>query len=219
MKRIIALIICACMLLCFAACKAKPSSEEEMTKSFESAEKAYEEMTDAAAEGRFGEAVVCYNSGAADVNDTDVVNWYYYSLAMKEYEEHGCLGYPLNLLQYNVDADFQPAKSAMGELQTVCRDLNGAYENDGIYLYILDGKLAVSVGSQLTGTVFCDSELILKDDVFYYALRANDGTHTLLYTLEFVDNGLSVQPTEDNTDDMYSGVYAPIPAEYPELIY
>ncbi len=221
MKKITALIICIATMLSFSACKkADGGAEAESgTIAFESAEKAYEEMINAAAGGDYAKAVQCYNSGAAGVEDTDVVNWYFYSLAMAEYTENGCVGYPLTILEYNVNADFEPAKIAKGELMKQVRDYNGVYECSGVYLYIIDGKIGIGVGQHLTGTVFCNAEVAIKDGKAYYAERKADGSHELLYSIERQNNSIVITALESNTQDMYSGTYSVSPAEYPELIY
>ncbi len=221
MKKIIAVIMCLVFVVSLSACKTNaPTTEgERVSVSAEKAEEMFEDMTEFAQQGKYDKAVEYYNSGAADAADTDVRNWYYYSLAMQEHEEHGCVGYPLTLLQYNADEDFEPAKKAIGELQLIARDLNGAYDCDGVYVYILDGKIATSVGVRLTGMVFSSYEVVVNDETFFFAERETDGTHTLLYSIDYSNGQLTLNPTEDNTDDLFSGSYKPFSAEYPEIIY
>ena len=222
MKKIVALIMCCVIAFCFSSCKADINTveDESDTVAFETPEKAYKEMVKAAEKGDFKKAVKYYNSGAADVADADLLNWYYYSLAMAENEENGCVGYPVNLLQYNVSTDFEPAKKALDDLKSVCSNLNGAFECDGRYIYIFDGKIATSVGAHLFGSIFCNAEIAEKNDKLYFVERKSDGTHKELYTVEMTeDRILVIKAVEGNTADVYSGDYIPMQASYPELIY
>lgn len=221
MKKLTALIICIIMAIGFSSCNKADGGIEAESGSlvFENAEKAYEEMTNAAATGDFAKAVECYKAGAADTEDADVMNWYFYSLAMAEYTENGCVGYPLTILEYNINGDFAPAKTASNELMMKVRDFNGIYEFEGSYLYIIDGKIGIGVGQHLTGTVFCNAEVAIKDGKAYYAERKADGSHILLYSIERDNNTIVMTALESNTQDMYSGTYSVSPAEYPELIY
>lgn len=219
MKRIFAVILVLSMLFCFASCDAQKTGNETETTLFESDSEAYEAMTNAAKDGNYDDAIKYYNNGAAGADDADVINWYFYSMAMKEYEDYNCIGYPLDLLQNKVSEDFEPAKAAIGQLQTKVRELNGVYENTGVYLYIADGKLAISAGSQLSGTVFCNNEIVYKDEVCYFAERGQDGTHKLLYTIESVNGGIYLKATENAQDDLYSGTYFMIHSEFPTMVY
>lgn len=222
MKKIIALFMCCVIVFCFASCKTDGNivEEESDTVVFESPEKAYQEMVKAAKKGEYKKAVQYYNSGAADVGEPDLLNWYYYSLAMAEYTENGCVGYPLNLFQYYVSENFEPAKKAAEELKAVCPQLNGAYECNGMYIYIWDGKIATNVGVHLSGSIFCSAEIAEKDNKFYFVERKSDGTHNELYTVEMTeDRILVIDAVEGNTADIYSGEYVPMQAAYPELVY
>ena len=129
MKRIFTVILVISMLICLASCDAQKTEYETETDLFASNHEAYEAMTNAASAGKYADAIKYYNNGAAGADDADVINWYFYSMAMKEYEEHNCIGYPLDIIQNKTDGNFEPAKAMLGQMQTVVRDLNGVYEN------------------------------------------------------------------------------------------
>lgn len=219
MKKI-AIVLCFVIIVgIFAACSDSSGSYNGKTESFSSADDAFEAMTGAAAEGDYGAALECYTNGAADADEKDINNWYFYSLAMKEHGENGCVGYPLDLIYNRVSEDFGPAQTAYGQLQEKVRILNGVYVLDEQYVYIIDGKLAVSDGTRLSGIVFCDSEIAVNDDVFSWVKRNSDGTHEIKYIIELTDTGIKLTSYEGNTDTSYEGDYSTVSAEFPELCY
>lgn len=201
-----------------ASCDAVKTQEEETgTVYFESADLALEAMTDAVLEGNYNDAIRYYNSGAADAQDDNVVNWYYYSMALGQ-EDDGCIGYPLDLLQNRTGDYFELADEKIGELQLEARPFNGAYSNESFYLYIADGKIAVAY-EHLTGGVFCNGELVKQKDTYYWAEHSNDGADKLLYTITLTDSGLNLTAVEGAEDDLYAGTYTYVDAEMPELYY
>ena len=215
-----------------ASCKAESENETVTGENVSGAEtvvvgttadnsaEIFEAMKKAAADGEYTKALDLYKSGAADVANAEVLDWYYYSLAMAEYTQYGCIGYPVNLMQYYVGNSFEPAKKATEDMKSCCSMLNGIYEYAGRYLYVVDGKIAVSIGEHLSGSVFCNAAIAEKDGSFYYADRKSDGTHALIYTVEKTEEGnLVLTATADNKIDLYSGEYLPVGGSLPELIY
>lgn len=215
-----ALVLCFAVIVgLFAACSDTAVGSNGKTEAFSTADEAFEAMTGAAENGDYQAALECYTNGAADADEKDINNWYFYSLAMSEHEENGCVGYPMDLIYNRVSEDFDPAKTALGQLQKKVRILNGVYTFDEKYVYILDGKIAVSDGTRLSGIVFCDSEIAVNDGVFSWVKRNNDGSHETLYIIEMTDNGITLTLNEGSTDIGYAGAYTPVSAEYPELCY
>lgn len=223
MKKFISVVLIFAMLLTFSACGNNdvkvPTADELVSVSAEEAEALFEDMTDLAAAGKYDKAVDSYIAGAAGAESLELLNWYFYSLAMKEHEEHGCIGYPVTLMQYNTDEDFELAQNAITELTLKARDYNGIYHFNGTYVYILDGKVAFSVGEKLTDTVFTSYELGYKSGDFFILKRNNDGTHEKAYELDYNNGILSVTASNENKEDMYQGSYVIMPDEYPEIIY
>ena len=223
MKKIISVMLIFAMLLTFAACGNNdvkvPTADELVSVSAEEAEALFEDMTDLAKDGKFDKAIDSYISGAAGATDEDLLNWYFYSLAMNEYEQNGCIGYPVTLLEYNTDEDFEPAQTALSELRMKAREFSGVYEFNDTYLYMLDGKVAMSVGTRITDMAFTSYELAYKNGDFFIMHRNTDGTHTKAYTMKYNGGILSIMATDDNIEDMYEGSYIRIQAEYPEIYY
>lgn len=226
-KIIAAAILCLSLAVFMPACSSTKTAEDETgTVHFESPDDAYEAMTGAAEEGNYADAVRYYASGAADADENDVLSWYFYSMAADKFENEGCIGYPLDLIQNKLGDDFHKADGLLGELQLAARSFNGTYENNGIYLYIYDGKIAAGFESQLTGSVICTDELVIRDKEYYWARHNTDGADELLYKLELNSNTVAVtvlgedKEAEDNTEiDMYAGSYSLVSAEMPEMQY
>lgn len=218
MKKSVSIILAITVLFAFAGCGAGELETENGTVYFENSADAYEAMTDAIAEGEYENAEIFYNSGAAD-SDDNASDWYYYALAKKEYEEFGCVGYPLDQLQNRLSYDFTEANEFTGEMQKLTRNLNGAYENTGVFLYLADGKIAVALGEAESEYIFTSSEIAIKDGVYYWVDRNSDGTHTYQYTIEVTEKGIYIEPTEDNTDDLYSGQYVISSSAIPVIYY
>ena len=222
MKKIISVIMIFAMLLTFAACKNNekiPTRDELVSVSPEEAEELFEDMTDLAANGKYDKAVENYVAGAAGAEDEELLNWYFYALAMNEYENYGCIGYPLTLMQYNIDEDFELGQNAITELSLKAREYNGIYHFNGTYVYMLDGKVAFSVGEQLTDIAFTSYELGYKAGKFFILKRNNDGTHEKVYSIDYNNGILSVFAVDENKEDMYAGSYVLMPGEYPEILY
>lgn len=205
MKRIISILACILLILALSGC----------TKTDDSA---YEMMTGEAIDGNYASALEYYNNGGADSGNADVVDWYFYSMAMNDCTVKGCLGYTYDLLVNKCSSSFENAKSKAAEIKALMTDFDGAYNCGMFYLYIFDGKIAVNNGSHLTGTVYCSEELVLKDDTYYWARHSVDGEDTLMYTLTLTDSGITVTAV-DEANNMYAGEYVPDNCEIPKLIY
>ena len=217
MKKIVIAVMCFVMVLSFAGCKKNNSVSVGETVKFESPEVAYDAMAEAVEKGKFEEAVVYYNSGAADAGKAGTVDMYFYSKAIAEYEKYGCIGYPLDMLMNNLSDGFEPGEEAISQMMAVVRNLNGVYEFAGVYVYIADGKVYISEIGQVEGTVFCSDEIMIKDEALYVARRGEDGSHEVLYTLVVTDNGIRLESTDEN--DSVAGDYVIVPAEFPQLVY
>lgn len=205
MKKIISILVCILLISALSGC----------TKTDDNA---YELMTQSALEGDFAAAVEYYNKGGADSGNSDVLDWYLYSIAMNDYTVNGCLGYSYDLLVNKCSSSFEKAKSKAAEIKALTTDFDGAYNCSMFYLYISEGKIAVNKGSHLTGTVYCTDELALKDGTYYWVNHSVDGEDTLLYTLTLTDSGITVTAV-DEENNMYSGEYVPDNCEMPMLIY
>lgn len=215
MKKIIAIIMSIILVFSLAACSDSKSADVK----FENEQEAYEAMTGAVEEGDYEAAINYYNSSAADSSESDVVSLYYYSLAMYAYEEKGCLGYSADLLSDRCSSLFEPAQEAYGKIQLLTRALDGSYQSgDFCYLYFVDGKIAIGEGGQLTGTVFCNSEIVKKDNKYYWAEHNTEGEDTLIYEITLTDTGITLTAV-DESNDMYSGTYTPFAGEMPMLVY
>lgn len=213
MKKFLALMMSFVVLICLTSC-----GTDRKTVHFKNAQEAYEAMTDAVENGNYEDAIAYYNSGAADSGNSDVVNHYYFSVAMNDNEEKGCLGYPLDIISRCSDF-FEPSKDAYGELQLLTRSLDGAYHcGQYYYLYFIDGKIAIGDGGQLTGSVYCDGELVCKDGTYYWAEHNTEGDDTLLYKIEITVNGITLTAV-DETNNTYEGQYTGFSAEMPILTY
>ena len=221
MKKLIVVISVVLIAVLFAACSESDNkgSYNGKTESFSNADEAFESMSEAVDSGDYQAALDCYQNGAADADELDLNSMYFYSLAMNEYEENGCIGYPLDIL-YNKPSDlYTPAKEAYDRLLAEVKNLSGCYTLDETYIYIIDGKIAVSDGGRLTGIVFCDSEIAKNDGVYSWVRRNPDGTHETKYTIEVTDTGITLTAAEDSTDTAYAGEYKTVSAEMPELCY
>ena len=221
MKKLIVVISVVLIAVLFAACSESDNkgSYNGKTESFSNADEAFESMSEAVDSGDYQAALECYQNGAADAEDADLNSMYFYSLAMNEYEENGCAGYPLDIL-YNRTSDlFTPAKEAYDALLAEVTTLNGAYSLDETYIYIVDGKIAVSDGARLDGIIFCDSEIAVNDGAFSLVKRNSDGTHEIKYTIEKTETGIVLTAVKDSTDTSYAGEYQTVSAEMPELCY
>ncbi len=217
MKKLIIAVMSFVIVLSFAGCKKNDSVSIGETVKFESPEVAYDAMAEAVENGKFEEAVVYYNSGAADAGKAGTVDMYFYSKAMAEYNKHGCIGYPLDMLMNNLSDGFDLGDEAISMLMEAVRNLNGVYEFAGVYVYIADGKVYISEIGRVEGTVFCSDEILIKDDVLYVARRDENGSHEILYTLVVTDNGIRLESTDEN--DSVAGDYVITPAEFPQLVY
>lgn len=226
-KIIAASILCFSLAVFMPACSSMKTAEDETgTVHFESPDEAYEAMTGAAEEGNYADAVRYYASGGADADEDDVLSWYFYSMAADKFENEGCLGYPLDLIQNKLGDDFHEADGLAGEIQLATRNFDGTYEDNGVYIYIYDGKIAASVGTQLTGGVICTDELVLRDKEYYWARHNTDGADELLYRLELSNDIITVIPLEeseagesDAQENVYAGSYSLVSTEIPEMYY
>lgn len=220
MKNIIALILCAVLVFVFSSCSKTDEAEDETgTVVFESPQEAYEAMTGAAISGDFSDALRYYESGAEDATDPELSNWYNYAKSANDYDAKGCIGYPLDFLMNRVSVQFDGSKALMGELQTMVHDLNGCYAMGDVYLYLQDGKIAVGEATRLVDKNYAPWELVIKDNVLYWAKHNMDGADELLYTIERSDTGLTVTAVEGVENDIYAGNYSYSPAEQPILYY
>lgn len=206
MKKIISIIVCVLMLSALSGCSKKTDDS------------AYEMMTAEANNGNYDAALEYYHKGGADSGSEDVVDWYFYSMAMSDFESDGCIGYSYDLLANKCNSSFGKAKSKASEIKALVEDFDGAYNCGMTYLYIFDGKIAVNNGSHLTGTVYCSEEIVLRDDTYYWARHTVDGEDTLLYTLTLTDTGITVTAV-DEANNMYAGEYLPDNCEMPQLIF
>ena len=78
----------------------------------------------------------------------------------------------------------------------------------------------MSIGTHLSGSVFCNAEIAEKDGTLYYSDRKSDGTHINSYSVEKTEDGkLIITATADNNADIYSGEYIPMGGICPEIIY
>lgn len=211
MKKIISIIMLFTFLFSFSSCS------KEKTYNFNTADEAFEAMTNAAENGDYEEAIKCYENGAADSGDSNLTNWYYYSLAMDLYKNEGCLGYPYYLLTDRCSSLFENANKFANEIILCTRGYDGIYQYGNHYLYICQGKIAVGTNEQLSGVVFCKYELVMKDDEYYWAEHNAESEDTLLYKIEISQSGLTV--TSVNNETAYSGEYTCFSGEMPELIY
>lgn len=220
-KIISALLSAALLAACFTSCDAKGGRESESeTYDFDTPELAFEAMTDAAEKGDYSDALRCYRSGAADAKNSILVNnYYFYSMAADDYTKKGCIGYPLDIVNNHVEAGFSPAQKLQADLLTASRRLNGVYEMSDMYIYIIDGKIAASVGTQIPEEAICTDELVMIKDEFYWAKHNKNGEDELLYKLELSGNTLVVTTAESNTDDIFSGTYTSANVELPILYY
>ncbi len=219
MKKI-ALLLCFLFIIsAFSACGEKKPLPDGETEVFSTDEEIYEAMTGAAEEGNFKTAVAYYGTGGAGADKKDSRDWYLYAMAMDEYNEHGCIGYPLDLLCEKINSDFEPAKKMVDELRNQTKEFDDIYYFNGKYLYICDGKIGTSVETQVTDFLFCAYEISVKDGVFYWTERKQDGTHTELYTIKKENNQLIVEATENNEQDIFSGTYDIFVSEMPMLCY
>ena len=219
MKKIAIVLVLVLIVSLFAACSESEGTTDIRTESFSTADEAFESMTGAIDAGDYQAAIDCYTNGAADADVRDLNSWYYYSLAMKEHTEHGCIGYPLDIIYNRVQEDFELGKTAYGEIQAKARMLDGVYTLNNNYIYISDGKIACSQDEKLTGIVFCDSEVALNDDVFTWVMRNSDGTHTTLYVIEYTEAGIKLTAAEGNENPVFAGEFAVTATEFPELCY
>ncbi len=220
--RIITALISVIMLsVCFASCDSgKITNEDETgTVHFESDDEAYEAMTGAALEGNFNDALRYYKSGGANADNSDVSDWYFYSMAVNDYNKKGCIGYSLDLLQNHVSMDFEQSDKIMGELQSAVRDYNGVYFNGDYYIYLSDGKIAVGEFVQLTDRTVTNGEIAVKDNVLYWAEHNVNGNDKLLYSIEITEKGLTLTAVEGAENAMYAGDYTPFAGEMPVLVY
>ena len=220
MKKI-ALIMCIILILAvFSACgevhKTLPDGQTEL---FSTDDEIYEAMTGAVEDGNYKSAVAYYNAGGAGAEKEDARDWYLYAMAMDEYNEYNCIGYPLDLLNEKVNEDFSPAKEKIEELRELAKEFDDIYTNDGRYVYICDGKIGTSVDTFVTDFLFCSYEIAIKDGEFYWTQHNADGTHTDLYTIKKENNQLVVTATENNDADIFSGTYDIHVAEMPLLCY
>ncbi len=221
MKKSVIVLCVILVAVLFAACSAGENKGEYngKTESFSDVNEAFESMSEAVDSGDYQAALECYENGAADADELDLNSMYFYSLAMNEYEQNGCVGYPLDIL-YNKPSDlFTPAKEAYEKLLAEVKPLNGAYCLDETYIYIIDGKIAVSDGGRLTGIIFCDSEIAVNDGEYSWVKRNADGTHETKYTIEVTEKGITLSAVKDSTDTTYAGEYKTVSAEMPELCY
>lgn len=218
MKKIIVICLCFIVIFAFAGCGAKELETENGTVYFENSADAYEAMTDAIENGEYENAEIFYNSGAAD-EGIDASDWYYYSLAKKEYEENGCIGYPIDLLENRLSYKFTAADDFIGELRSKARNLNGAYGNSEVTIYFADGKIAVSASAANEEYIFTVSELAIKNGRYYWMDRNPDGSHICQYEIKVVDEGINISTADENTDDLYSGTYSLLPDEIPMICY
>lgn len=224
MKRIrfiSALLSAAVMLCAFSACNGKTVKESESeTYHFDSPNKAFEAMTDAFENGQYSDALNIYKSGAADADNPELINQYYFvSLAAANHTDKGCIGVPIDILINRTAYNFDPAQKLQAELYLQSRIFNGAFADKDNYIYFADGKIAASIGTQLTGDIICADELAKIDDHYFWVRHNQNGPDTVLYKLEFTDNMLIVTADESNQNDMFSGEYAPVSAELPALYY
>ncbi|MBR5232992.1 MAG: hypothetical protein IKW03_02160 [Clostridia bacterium] len=219
MKKIALLLCFVLIFTILSACSDQKPLPDGETELFSTDEEIYEAMTGAAEEGNFKTAVAYYGTGGAGADKEDARDWYLYSLVMDEYNENGCIGYPLDMLTEKLNPSFSPAKKMVDTLKTQVSEFNGVYHMDGSYLYIYDGKIAVSIGTQITDYYFCAYEVSVKDGVFFWTERKSDGTHNDLYTITKNGGKVVVTPVEENKNDMYSGTYDPFNAEMPMLCY
>lgn len=219
-KILTAILLCIVTAVSLSSCAASGGNEDETgTVHFDSADEAFEAMTGAVLDGEYQDAVRYYQSGASDADNADTLNWYYYSLAVNDYEKNGCIGYPLELLQDRVGDAFELADEKLGELQIAARNYNGVFTDGGFYIYIADGKIAVGNGEHLTGDVFCTGELVKKDDTYYWAEHHNDGADKLMYTITLSDGGIYLAAVDGASDNLYEGTYQYTAAEMPVLHY
>lgn len=203
MKKIISVFVCVLMVISLSGCTKR-------------AENAYEMMTQSALSGDYAAAVEYYNKGGAEAVNEDVADWYFYSLAMNDYTVKGCLGYSYDFLMNKCSPAFAKAQAKATEIKALVSDFNGAYNCGMFYLYINDGKIAVNNGSHLTGTVYCNEELVLKDNTYYWAKHSLDGDDILMYTLTLTDTGISAVAV-DEANNMYAGDYVSDKCEMPQL--
>ena len=211
MKKISAVLAVIILIFTLTACTKSAGD-------FDSPDEAFEAMTNAAENGDYAKALDYYENGAVDSGSAELINWYYYSLAMNAYEENGCLGYAYNLLTDRCGDLFEPTQRESGNIQQYTRLFDGIYQYDRYFLYCADGKIALGIDTQLTGTVYCTGELVLTDDVYYWAEHNADGDDTLLYKLELSDSGLTLSAVSEENDE-YSGTYSWYSGEMPVLVY
>lgn len=211
MKRTVSTIIVLTLLFSFSSCS------KDKSYNFNNANEAYEAMTNAAENGDYKKAVECYENGAADSGDSNLTNWYYYSLAMNLLENNGCLGCSYNLLTDRCSDLFTKANEAANNILLQTRNFDGIYQYGRYYLYIVNGKIAVGTDEQLSGIVFCNYELVVKNKEYYWAEHNTQGDDNLLYKLELSENGISV--TSVNEENIYGGNYTCFSGEMPELVY
>ena len=226
MKKFVIAISVVMICFIFASC-GKDAGEDLVsngtydgkTESFSDAAEAFESMSEAIEAGDFQAALDCYQNGAADAEELNLNSMYFYSLAMNEYDANGCVGYPLDILFNRTGDLYGPAKETYEKLLALVSPLNGVYSLDSTYIYISDGKIAVSEGGRLSELYFCDSEIAVNDGVFSWVKRTADGTHEVKYTIEVVENGIVLKAAKDSTDTVYEGEYKTVSAEMPELCY
>ncbi|MCD7828496.1 MAG: hypothetical protein LUG85_08210 [Clostridiales bacterium] len=222
-KKLLALTAALLMIICLCACNSEKTQEDETaTVHFDTVDEAYEAMTAAVKEGNYSDAVKYYYSGAVESDNGDTLNWYYYSKALDDYENDGCIGYPLDLLQNMIGDDFEGADEMISELQTIARYFDGVYYGgEGYFLYFSEGKIAVSIETELTGDVICDGELLYIDDEYYWAVHNVNGDDDIQYKIIITDTGLTIETAEkmDSTATEYVGDYTYYQGELPILYY
>lgn len=221
MKIISALLSAAVLAACLSSCTPNTGKEDESeTYHFDSPNKAFEAMTDAVENGDYAAALDIYKNGAADADDYLLLNQYYnFSFAASDYTSKGCIGYPLDILSNKIDPNFDPAQKIHSEMYFDTRRFDGVYENSDIYIYFSDGKIAASVGTQITESVICTDELVKIGGEYFWAKHNQNGADELLYKLTVEEGNLTVAATESNTSDMFSGTYTAIHAEFPAMYY
>ncbi len=224
LKRMCAIVFSLSLVLSICSCSANKVDEEEETATvhFDTNEEAYEAMTEAAKEGNYSEALKYYRSGAADANSSESLNWYYYAMSLDDYENDGCIGYPLDLLQNMLGDDFDEADAIISELQEIARYFDGAYYGgDGYYIYFSDGKIAVNAEVQITEATICTGELVYIDEVYYWADHVVNGDDNIMYVITITDTGFTLTAAEEfgSTETMYAGDYTYAQAEMPEVYY
>lgn len=209
MKKFILISLFMVLVCCFSACTG------DKVDDMAAIDDAYESMSCAIENGDYNSAMEYYNNGASDSGNENAITLYYQALAMKGFAEKGCIGYSYDLITDKSEGAYELQKKLNGHIA----EFDGAYQSGSyFYVYFSDGKIAGKEGGQLQGETYCTGELVLIDNVYYWAKHNDSGADTLLYSVAKTSAGIKLTAV-DSTNNIFEGEYESFNAEMPGLKY